>query len=92
VECEEDASRCTKTARERCIDGAWTAAPACDGTAVCSNGVCGSLKATGTLVTSSGLARSGGTITVSDHGFQISGGVCGTVRGTRVCATGALNP
>jgi hypothetical protein len=84
--------RCSGNTPQKCVGGSWQDQPACGGaTPVCSNGVCGSFRATGGIRSTAPVAASaadGGARLVSG-GFELGTRTC-NAQGT--CVTGGIVP
>jgi hypothetical protein len=80
--CSVGSLQCSGSTPQQCVSCAWQSQTACSGsTPVCSNGICGTFRATGGI-------RSTAPVPSGDAGIHLVAG--GFERGTRTCVDGGV--
>jgi hypothetical protein len=91
--CAAGSGRCNGDVPELCEGGQWVPKPACAApTPACSNGVCGTFKVSGGIVTVANGVLKNTTIRLVEHGLEYQPTSCGGVGAARVCVTGGIRP
>ncbi len=92
--CESGAARCDGELPELCENGEWVPqAPCPASTPLCTNGICGTARLVGGIVTVGPPSSMPTTaLRLVDHGFDHLARNCGTVRDRTVCVIGGIHP